>query len=408
MKNSLLIIVYILVSFDLQAEVTGRGDLELGVSRDNENTNFGMGMRYNIERNTSLSQTLLASSIQLGSDSGRSLIATAAHEYQYENSFIATDLFHSIRLYSPRVSWRSHVGSLIEFDNTINEGSGEIDTDYTNADESWNFTTGPTFTYEKTGWFNAQLSAEASKQYSNQSYTDETLINAQVGKSITKSSEMVINYNYLCSQTDNIDINKSCRNEVILGLNTNLKNYGYSVEYGKAHDEISETDIYSISGYANLNSTSVFSLSAYRLIDRIGLAEDVLDSNKTTTFTIRRGRLANYYYQAGRTELEVRLRRLITEAEIENIYSDDAAIYYDLKLSSLMCSACRFSSSYEYTRFENANDQNIISLGITKNNSERVSSQVSFRRTQRTDQDIIWSINFLVSFRGTATRLANR
>ncbi len=408
MKSFLIIIGCLLLLSKAHASMVGSGDVELGVSRDNDKANAGMGMRYNVEINTPESQSLITSRLQLGSDSGRSLIATAAHEYQYENSFVDSELNHSIRLFSPRLSWKTYANNRFEFKNEVDEDTGSVDTDYSNAEESWSITTGPTFKYEQGRWFHTQLTTEISKEYSHQTYTDETLVDVKVGKSTSKVSELILNYNYLCRKRDDKLIDDFCRNQVSLAFNSTKSNFGYSLEYGTSRDEDTRTDIYSISNYMNLNSTSVFSLSVYQLIDRIGLADELTTLKDESTISTRQGRLAKYLYNWGRTQLEINARRIKVESELATTISDDAAIYYDFRLSSWLCSACRLSSAYEYSKFDNDNEQNILSIGLKKSNSKSMSSEISFRRTERVDQDILWSINFLISYRSKATRLADR
>jgi len=409
MKICLIIPVFSLALIDVQAATVGSGDVELGISRDNEKTNAGMGMRYTMERSASTHHALLVSKAQIGSDTGRSLVATAAHDYQYPASFIDNALDHSMRVVSPRVSWQSQLSHRLDFDKTTNENIGNkegvINTNYKDTEESWSITTGPTVNYGAGLWFNSLLSAEISRAYALKYFTDESLFSLNLKKSMGHISSLSIITKNICAQTDNPNVDDFCRDELSLGFETNKKNYGFTVEYGQSKENDVFTDIYSVSSFFNLNSSSLLAFTGYRLVDRVGIKDDF---EKNTFSAIKMGRGARFLYERGRTHLELNARRVTSESDNNSAINEDVSVFYDYRLSSWLCTACRLSLSHEYSKFNLTLDQKISSLGLKKRNSKHLSSEISFRKTERTDQETLWSINYLISYSGIVTKLSER
>jgi hypothetical protein len=394
---------------DVHAATVGSGDVELGISRDNQKTNAGMGMRYTMERKASTHYALLVSKAQIGSDTGRSLVATAAHDYQYPTSFIDNDLNHSIRVISPRVSWLSQLSHRLDFDNTVDGNNDNkedvINTSYKDTEESWSITTGPTVSYGSGLWFNSVLSAEISRAYALTYFTDESLFSLNFKKSIGHISSISMIANNICAKTDNPTIDDFCRDELSLGLETNKKDYGFALEYGQSKEKDIYTDIYSVNSYFNLNSSSSLIFTGYRLVDRVGIKDDI---ENTTFSAIKMGRGSRFIHERGRTHIELNARRVNSETDAETVINEDASLFYDYRLSSWLCTACRLSMSYEYSKFNPTLEQKISSIGLKKRNSKHISSEISFRRTERTDQDTLWSINYLISYSGVITKLSER
>ncbi len=409
MKTCLFISVFSLALIDAHAATVGSGDVELGISRDNKKTDAGIGMRYTMERVASTHHALLVSKAQIGSDSGRSLVATAAHDYQYPTSFIDNALNHSIRIISPRISWQSQLFHRLDFENTVDDNNDNkediINTSYKDTEESWSITTGPTVSYGAGEWFNSLLSAEISRAFALTYFTDESLLSFNLKKSLGHISSFSIIIKKICAQTDNPNIDDFCRDELSLGWETNKKDYGFTLEYGQSKEEGVFTDIYSASSYFNLNSSSLLTFTGYRLVDRVGIKDDF---ENTTFSAIKTGRAVNYYYERGRTHLELNARRVIGENDIDSDIKEDLSVFYDYRLSSWLCTACRLSMSLEYSKFDLTFSQKISSIGLKKRNSKHVSSEISFRKTERTDQDTLWSINYLISYSGIITKLSER
>lgn len=399
-----------LLTFNLAAEATivGQGNVEFGVSRDNEESNAGLGMRYNLGRASATNNTRLTSQMQLGSDRGRSLIATAAHEYQYENSFIDNDLYHDFSFYSPRLNWSSSATHRIEFENRVDDETGDISTNYAEGEEVWSITTGPRLSYIKGRWLDFSSSANLSRQYREPYFTNEVQLNAAIAKSVSKISQLSLASSYLCSEDDNPINDQYCRSEASIGINTRAKEASLTADYGFSDDEKTTTNIYSVNGIFLMNSTSSLGITGYRVVDSIAREEADFDFNVASNVSIKEGRNVQYLYEWSRTRLEVNARRLITHINDNSILSEDLSLFYDFQLSSNLCQGCSFSLDYEYSRFNVDAEQKISSVSINKLNSRRFSSAISFRRTERTKRETYWSLNFLIKYTGIASKISNR
>ncbi len=403
-----LLLAFLLTNANASAAFIGQGDAELGISQDNEDSNIGLGMRYSIDRQSSNSGVRATSRMQLGSDRGRSLVATAAHEYQYENSFIDHDIYHNFDFLSPRFNWASTGSHRTDFENRVNESTGQISTDYAKSDESWSITTGPSFKYIKGRWFDFKSNASFSRQFSSPFFTNEALINMSLAKSVSKVSQFTLTSSYLCAENDNPVVEKFCRSEASLGIDTQAKDYSFSADYGVSDDGETLTSIYSATSGWDLNSTSQLELTAYRVVDSIAREEAEFETGTATIFAVKEGRNAQYLYEWSRTRVEINARRLLSKSEANTSLSEDLSLFYDFQLSSAVCSACSLSLNYEYSRFDLETEQKITSLGIAKRNSRRISSAISFRRTERSQQETFWSINFLITYTGIASKISNR
>lgn len=398
----------LLISIKVSAAITGQGSGELGMSRDEDVTNAGLGLRYKLSRSSVNTDAQFNSRMQLGSDRGRSLVATAAHQYQYENSFIDNDIYHSFNFISPRFNWTSSASHSIDFDNRVSETNGEVTTDYSSREESWSITTGPSFTYVKGRWFDFWMNTNVSRQYKQPTFTDETELNLGFAKSINKLSQLTFSMSQRCSQDDDSITEDSCRSEASLGVDTQAKNYSFTFEYGASIEEQSKTDIYSVSGNFDLNSRSKLVLTAYRIVDSIARQESDFEDETSSLAGIKEGRNIQYLYEWSRNRLELNARRLLSKSDNNQSISEDLSIYYDFQLSSVLCSACAFSTAYEYSRFDFEREQKLTSIGVSKRNSKKINSTLSFRRTERSEQETFWSINFLISYTGIASKISNR
>lgn len=390
------------------SSTVGSGEVELGIGRNNEQVNAGIGMRYNMKRLASNHQTYLTTRAQLGGDQGRALIATAAHEFQYQASFIENDLNHVMTFYSPRLSWLSGLSHRLNFNDGLDDEEADneiISTDYSNTNESWSITTGPEFQYGLGAWFNSLMAAKISRAYAQEYFTDESLLSLDITKSVGHITQLSLSIRNICSTNENPLVDDFCRDEISLGFETGKKDFGYAFDYGYSKDNDVLTDIYSASSYFNLNSTSIMTFSAYRLVDRIGIKDDLENNNYSS---VKLGRIANFLYERGRTRIEINGRRVNSDNRINKEIKEDASIFYDFRLSSWACTACRLALSHEYSRFNLALEQNISSVGFNKRNNKNITSEISFRKTERTDQDTLWSINYLISYSGSATVLSDR
>lgn len=398
----------LLIPIKTNADIIGQGSGELGISRDEDVTNAGLGMRYKFLRSSVNTGSEFNSRMQLGSDRGRSLVATAAHQYQYENSFIDNDLYHRLNFINPRFNWITAASHSIDFDNKVKETSGEITTNYSSREESWSITTGPSFNYTKGRWFDFWTRANVSRQYKQPTFTDETDLNLGFAKSINKLSQLTFSTSQLCRQDDNSATEDSCRNEVNLGVDTLAKNYSFALEYGASFEDQSKTDVYSLSGNFDLNSRSSLSLSAYRVVDSIANQEAGFENETSSITGIKEGRNTQYLYEWSRNRLELNARRLLSKSDNNQSISEDLSIYYDFQLSFVLCSACALSTTYEYSRFDYEREQKISSIGLSKRNSKKINTTLSFRRTERSEQETYWSINFLISYTGIASKISDR
>lgn len=404
----LLWLFLLLISIKANAAIIGQGSGELGISRDEDVINAGLGLRYKLLRSSINTDAQFDSRIQLGSDRGRSLAATAAHQYQYENSFIDNDIYHSLNFINPRFNWASSASHSIDFNNKTNETSGEVNTDYSDREESWSITTGPSFNYVKGRWFDFSTGANVSRQYKKPTYTDETELNLGLAKSINKLSQITLSASQVCTQDADSATEDSCRSEANLGVDTQAKNHSFIFEYGASFEDQSKTDVYSLSGNFDLNSRSRLVLTAYRVVDSIARQESDFDNEASSITGIKEGRNIQYLYEWSRNRLELNARRLLSKSDNNKTISEDLSIYYDFQLSSVLCSACAFSTTYEYSRFDYEREQKLTTIGVSKRNSKKINTTFSFRRTERSEQETFWSINFLISYTGIASKIYNR
>ena len=411
MKFYVISIIILISSQHLNAAIVGQGDFELGVSLDNDKSNIGVGMRYNMSRLSTESISGLNSRMQLGTDEGRSLIATSAHEYQYENSFIDNSLYNDFEFLSPRLTWVSTALHRLDFENIVDEETDRVSTDYSKTDDFWSVSTGPSYSYSKGRWIDFKTTANIAHQYSAPYYLNEATIDATLTKSISKISQASVYSRYLCSEDDIPSSKNSCRRELSIGLNTQSNDLILTADYGVSVETKIRTFIYRFSSSFEINSTSDIDLTIYRAVDSINRERNDFEPNIGATTAIKEGRNIQYLYEWNRSRLEVNARRLITRSNIITTTSEDASIFYDFQLGSTICLACSLSLNYEYSSFDNNSVQEITSISLNKNNSRRINTAISFRKTERherTKQDAYWSINFLIMYTGIENKISNR
>lgn len=406
--KQICLILLLLFHFNVNAAIVGQGNVELGLSRDKDVTNAGFGARYRLARNAVNSNSQFTSRMQLGSDRGRSLVATAAHQYQYENSFINNDVYHIFNFINPRFNWASSGSHRLDFENRENEATGEVSTDFSTREESWSVTTGPSFNYSKGRWFEFSSGAKFSRQYKQPTFTDETEVDLGLAKSINKLSQLTLSANHTCTQDDNVTTDDSCRSEANLGMDIQANNYALAFEYGASFEDKSKTDVYRLTGDFELNSRSRLGLTAYRVVDSISREESEFDNDTSAITGIREGRNIQYLYEWSRNRLELNARKLLSKTDTNRSISEDLSLFYDFRLSSSLCSACSLSTAYEYSRSDLDREQKITSIGMSKRNSRKINTALSFRQTERSDQETYWSINVLITYTGIASKVSNR
>lgn len=411
MRSCATLLVLLLISLHSSAVIVGQGNVEIGVSRDNEESNAGMGMSYNMSKLSAESSSNLTSRMQLGTDQGRSLVATSAHEYQYENSYIDNMLYNEFNFLSPRFTWINSASHRLDFENRVIGENERITTDFSKSDDFWSISTGPSFSYSEGRWIDFQTSVTVARQYSAPYYSNEAQFNAIISKSISKISQASLFSRHLCSEDDRPASDNSCRNEFGIGFNTQNKDYILTADYGVSVEQEIRTLIYRLSSSFEINSTSNLDFTAYSVVDSISREKNDFEPNTGSTSAIKEGRNIQYLYEWNRTRLEVNARRLLTKSNFITITSEDASIFYDFKLGSTLCLACSLSLNYEYSRFDNNSIQEITSISLNRNNSRRINSAISFRKTERTERTIqktYWSINFLIMYTGIANKISNR
>ena len=118
--------VSFIISINAFAGFVGGGQSEFGFSQDNEDNNFGLSARYDLTGDISQQQININTQMQLGSKKGRSLVATAAHDYQYENSYIYNDVQHVYKFPFSGVRWNSQVSKKLNFENEINDSDSTL------------------------------------------------------------------------------------------------------------------------------------------------------------------------------------------------------------------------------------------------------------------------------------------
>ena len=145
--------------------VTGDGGVELGVSGGINSHNYGVSTNYGLNSIEPSFRTSLLSKVQLGSDEGRSLVATAAQEYQYESSFVRTDIDNSIHFIYPGLLWQSRLSHNLEFEQESDTTNSERRTDFSKSTANWSVSTGPSFTYNRGKWLSYTVGLTLSQAF---------------------------------------------------------------------------------------------------------------------------------------------------------------------------------------------------------------------------------------------------
>lgn len=404
-----LAITLFFIPLYVDASIQGNGNIDLGVSKDKEYQNFGIAANYNLEASGPNTSTGFSSNLQVGSDEGRSLVATAAHEYQYEQSFIRSEIDNNLRFYHPGLNWRTNFSHSLEFQKKVDESSGRSDTDFDHPETSWSVTTGPSFEYIKSDWLNYRTEVQASKLNASGDESHEGVLSIGIGKSITHTTSSYLDLSKVCTQYGNKTLKDECREEARLSVSVRSIRASLYAEAGVSQQGTATTNVYTLRLHQPINSYSTFSIESTKSIDTISEIDEY-DISSTDLFSsaIKEGESITYVYEWGRKQFSLKARQLTTTASNESIKTKDAAAYYGYQLGSRLCFACQVGVSYEYSDYGDDNTQSIRGISLIKNHSRRVSSSISLRETTITNEFNTWSINFLLSIKSLIANLRTR
>lgn len=407
MKHVLLF--FLLLPITAHAYVVGSGSLDLGISKEDESENYGMAGGYSLNAAGVNYDLSLNSGLQVGSDRGRSVVATAAHDYQYEQSFVQHYGSHVYRFPSPYVSWLSHFSHRTEFEQESNSTGSDTDTDFENSDVNWTVSVGPRLSFAKGKWLAFETQAFLSRRSKAGEESNELDLWAGVAKSISAFSVISLGAGRVCSKDEAPAAKEECRDEYKGSMETTKKYVNLVLEGGVSKQDSTTTNIYSASLVYELNSAATINLKAFRSVKKISdLTEVELNENLSNQSTIQKGESLNYRYEWGRTSFELKARTYDTEYAGESSETKDAAAFYSYQLSSTTCLSCMVEMGYEYSDYGNDKEQTIESFTIKKNHSRRFSSAISFRKTVVKPEIDLWSVSLLLSYNGLSTKLGMR
>jgi hypothetical protein len=404
----LLIILGVFIFNLTQASIIGSGILNAGVSKDESKENFGLAGSYNLISSGSNFDSLLNSEFQLGSDQGRSLVATSAHEYQYEQSFFQS--YGSLGYVFPISSFRWS-NSFIQRTELIEESESILlggNSGLQESQDSWSISTGPSFLLGRSRWISFRSSGLYTKSSTVGDLSDEFNLSIGLGKSISTFSTLFFDTSRICNEYKAEGIKDVCRDEFTLALETTQKYLEFSLEAGISRQDDIDTSIYSFEASYVLNSSSEFNINLYKASDRLrDLTSNALNRSDFEMITLRTGASINYRYEWGNTEFEIKGRSVETQFDNNITETSDAAVFYEYHIGSVSCFSCRVELGYEYSEFGSGSNQIINSISLKKNNSKRIISSISFRQTKFDDVDV-WSINFLLTYNGESTFIGPR
>jgi hypothetical protein len=407
MKASLLCLL--LIPIFAHGYVAGGGEVELGLSKDKEDHNFGLSVNYGLESKTSNSQSSLLTKIQLGSDEGRSLVATSAHEYQYEQSFIQTEIDNSIQFYYPGLSLNSRFAHSLEFQKESDSPEADSSTNYNNPLSNWAISIGPSFSYDRSKWFAYRTALTVSKAVRGDDNSLEGNATIGLGKRLSPLTDAYFDISNVCTSYGNTTQEDACRNELRLSLSSNRSNADIQLEVGVSEQEDIKTNLYLFRVENQINSYSKINFEIQKSIESITELSNIVSSGDIAfTSAEKESQSIVYVYDWGRKKVEVKARSYQTTVSDITVATKDSSIFYTYQLGSRVCIACDVGVSYEYSDYGDDRNQIIKSIEINKVHGRKLSSSISFRRTQIQSELDTWSVNLLLSYKGLLTKLGKR
>jgi hypothetical protein len=386
-----------------KAYVVANGRVELGIAQEEQETNFGIGANYKLSSVENNYAYTLNSNMQVGSDEGRSLIATSAHNYQYESSYIKNYVSLNFPISKGYISWGNQFYQSIEFEKD-NDEYGAISTDYEDNQVSWTFTSGPIFTVKRSKWISYKAGLELSRQYTAGDISSEYQIYTEVNKSLSHISNVTLRHSYVC--TEKISL---CRQSIISSFEIKKKISKLKINFGVSKKVNNDKKIYRFDYVHTLNSTSKFQFLTYQSFDSISNITDIELENSRVAKTSKKNAMSlNYFYEWGRKNIGIKARELKSSDDGITLKSKNSMSYYEYQLGSQLCRACTIGMSYEYANFGNSITKKISGITIKKNNNRHLSSSIIFSRTKLSNSLDLWSLNFLLSYSGSALKMGQR
>ena len=409
MYRALLFFLIVLANIS-HGGVVGGGDVTLGLSKDQDVENIGLAGSYRINFLGVNQSAFIGSQFQLGSDRGRSSVATLVHDYQYEQSYLQTHGSLGHQFISPALNWLFYFTNRQEFKNATDEQTNETKTDFGRKDNNWSISTGPSLNIDRNWPINFMARSIISKQKVSDINSEELEISIEANKSITKFTSSALAVLRTCVDYDSPGNEDTCRDELTGIIQSKKKSSEYKIEYGLAEQNDSKTEIYEVTFDYELNTATNISIIAYQSIYNINEA-----TNSTLGFvsseynSIQRGESFYYQYDRGRQALDLKYRRIkSTINEAEPIQSKSISAFYSLKTSSRFCRACEITVGHEFSQFESGDELNKQSLSISKSHSKRISTALSVDHTKQSNDLDVWSISVFLTYTGRLSKLGTR
>jgi len=406
MKNWLLPIILIMPAY-ANSYITGDGGIEIGVSRDKNKHNYGVSTNYSFNNVGLYANTSVLSKAQLGSDEGRSLVATAAHEYQYENSFFRTEINNEFSMFNPGLFWNSKISHDLEFEKINTSSGSESKTNFNDSTSNWSISTGPSFTYDRSRWLSYRAGITISQALLDDEVSSEGGATVGIGKRLSHVTTAYLDASNICTEDDVSSFNELCRNEIRLSIVSERNGVNLRLEYGRSNQKDTSTDLYLLSFEHQPNSYSTIDIGFKKSIDNIAKSNDI-NNSLVSSSKIQEEHSLIYKFDWGRSQLEIKARQLDVISANENIKTQDESIYYSYLLGAGNCASCSIESSYEYSEYGGDLYTKIKSIGIMKVHNRRASSTLSFRRTKIKNELDTWSVNLLFSYKGLLTKIGKR
>lgn len=407
----LFLVLLILYSSSTSAYIIGSGELTVGLSKDQKEDNLGVDGSYQLTSNAPLYRGFLSSQFQLGSDKGRSTVATAVHDYNYEQSFIQNYGGLVISTFSPNLKWQNQFSQRVEFEEIAsdpNDPESDIDTDFTSPKHSYSITTGPVLSLIKSKRIGLNTSLLYSNQINEDDKSSEVNFYLSGSKAISKFSSLLLNYNHTCNKTNNINIQEGCIDETTLSLKTIKKDVSLLFEYGLSSGKEQNVNIYEIDLSYKTSTNSTLDLTLNKSIGKISDINDIELGGSSTNSSVSESATLNFRKNFGRSNIDLRARALEVDSGGVVTKSKDANIFYIYSLGSRVCRTCQMETGYEYSEVDENDITRKLSLTLKRNNTRRISTAIGFFKTETSDDIDLWSLNILISYNGLFLKYGDR
>ncbi len=394
------------------ASVLGAGEVELSISAEKEGHNVGIAGSYGINSVSPRLKAVFASQVQLGTNSGRSMEEVAAHDYQYENSYIKTSGELAYLFPIKSIKWHGGYNTQTDFiqdeklDSKANSNLNEIETE---TEASWSVTTGPSLSIDNRRGLLIESSIYLSSLHSKEEIIFENNSSISLKRAITSITELGINSSRVCSRYNVASDNNICRMQYNGSFSSKRKSFDISMEAGISNAGDLSTTIYAarlnyaMNRYSNINISSKKSVSTILNHDEsIFSTYDYIQSTLISSKSI-----AYNYKQGGKGLSLLYSKQDLTSGENFNSSTLEGASI-NSRLPPVLCTYCILSLNHNYSSLNKEIAKNVSSVSITKINSRNFSTSINFSRTRIKSELDVWSIGMLFKYNGRQAKLGGR